>query len=289
MADSYDEEPISEATKIEMAADFLKFAPPGEFNEVYNDVATILHNENQMKEACRIAVPQWNVEQFLPVELGTGEKCLLTPAAALPNGRYYDPKSKQSFDYHHMQRAASDLQQIPTDEKSEPLRAEVEAAVEAYVNAHYPNGTTSVYGQSEASKITVIICIEDHEFQSRNHWGGRWRSCWTIEINDGQATISGLLRIQVHYYENGNVQLLCKKEYEHEMCYDRNQFVADLIKYVKTSEGDYQSAISDNYVKMSDTTFKALRRQLPMTKTKIDWHKLLGYRIGKEATQAANH
>ena len=73
-----------------------------------------------------------------------------------------------------MQRAASDLQQIPTDEKSEPLRAEVEAAVEAYVNAHYPNGTTSVYGQSEASKITVIICIEDHEFQSRNHWGGRW-------------------------------------------------------------------------------------------------------------------
>jgi capping protein (actin filament) muscle Z-line, alpha len=95
MADSYDEEPISDATKIEMAADFLKFAPPGEFNEVYNDVATILHNENQMKEACRIAVPQWNVEQFLPVDLGNGDKCLLTPAAALPDGRYYDPKSQQ--------------------------------------------------------------------------------------------------------------------------------------------------------------------------------------------------
>ena len=80
----------------------------------------------------------------------------------------------QSFDYHHMQRAASDIQPKKVDEKSEALRSEVEAAVEAYVNAHYPNGSSSVYGQSEGGKVTIIICVEDHEFQSRNHWGGRW-------------------------------------------------------------------------------------------------------------------
>lgn len=41
---------------------------------------------------------------------------------------------------------------------------------------------------------------------------GRWRSQWTLTIGPTNIDIFGFLRIHVHYYENGNVQLVASKE-----------------------------------------------------------------------------
>lgn len=278
-------EAISNDEKARIARDFIIHAPPGEFNEVFNDVRVLVDNDNLLKESASSAFVTYNKDQFTPVELnGESEKVLVTEFNDVGNGRFLDPSSKKTYKFDHLKKVATDIQSANVDSTTEPWRSELEKALRSYISEHYKHGNSGAFAKRDGNTITLIACIEDHQFQPQNFWNGRWRSQWSVSFDSStsSAEVKGILKVQVHYYEDGNVQLVSHKDIKEKLAIGSEAETAKaFVKLMSKSEREYQAALTEDYLIMSDTTFKALRRVLPITRTKIDWNKITGYQIGQ--------
>nr|UEK51484.1 CAPZA [Parasacculina yatsui] len=279
---------LTEAQQVDIVSNFILHAPPGEFNEVFNDVRCLLNNDNLLKQGASKAFVQHNKEQLVQVSLkGVDQPCLITNYNDLGGSRFFDPRSKNTFRYDHLKKEASEIrpltEQLPAN--VEAYRSALDDKLYTYTCNHYKTGACAVFASGGAGGgIALTACIEDHQFQPKNFWNGRWRSQWTVTVQSGGTVdLIGLLKVQVHYYEDGNVQLVSSKEVKGSVSGSGEaQTAKEVISFIEKAENEYQSAIGDNYQTMSDATFKALRRQLPVTRSKIDWGKIIQYTIGKE-------
>ncbi|KIM89392.1 hypothetical protein PILCRDRAFT_813323 [Piloderma croceum F 1598] len=280
---------MNSVERIQAAANFILQSPPGEINDVLNDVRNIISDDDSLQDGVLPALQEYNLAQFITVEVpGTEHQSIVSEAARLPSpdgeeDRFLDPRSNMSFRFDHLSLEASDPQPVEMDADSEPFRAALESSTLNYLLAHYHDGVASVFSVAGSNKFFVQIVA--NKYNPSNYWSGRWRSEYIVSLDENK--VDGKILANVHYYEQGNVQLAT----DHTLSLSLPPAVvtsspassaAKILALIEDEEGKYQSSLNDTYHEMGEKTFKGLRRALPMTRQKLDWDKVLGYKLGAE-------
>lgn len=268
---------LSRDETIKYTKNFLLNSPPGEFMEVVQDVRTLLQDDVLINEIAPATFREYNTDQMLDVKSPNGShQFLITKFGELSPNEYLDPRGKVAVTFDHIEQKVKGSKPHDLDHDVEPYRASLDEALTNYVNEHYQYGVVTVYGSKSGSTYTLHACISSAKFNPGNYWNGRWRSVWkiTFKAND-VANLEGNLRAVVHYYEDGNVQLNTKFAPKVSANVGNpTQTASELTKVIKKAEQDYHTAVESTYATMGDTTFKALRRVLPITKNRLDWERI---------------
>ncbi|KHJ85539.1 f-actin capping protein alpha subunit [Oesophagostomum dentatum] len=242
---------IPDSEKVRIVSDFLQHAPPG-----FNAVRMLLNNDQLLKEGCAQAITKYNESQFVPVKLeGVEKQTLVTPFNDIGGGRYVDDASKKTFKYDHLRKEASDIQPHAAESGAiESWRAALQKELDAYIDDHYTkNGVGCVFVRQGG----ITLCIESHQFQPKNFCNGRWRSEWKVPVGDGKTgsqELVGKIKVQVHYYEDGNVQLFSEKDcnVKVQVTSDLEKTAKEIVSLIRDEEGKYQVRVFDYF---SSTTF----------------------------------
>jgi capping protein alpha len=274
---------ISEEDMIQIANNFLLASPPGEFMEVVTDVRGLLPDDSLINDTAPITFREYNTEQMLQVYNGDRD-VLVSKHGEVSDSEYLDPRGGQVFTFDHIRQEVTGSRAIggELDSAVEPYRSAADAAFEKYGREFYMNGTTAVYGKKNGGDFVLTLCLSSSKFNPNNFWNGRWRSIWTATFKpNGQVNVSGVMKVSVHYYEDGNVQLNTEVTKSASVAGGNPQATAEnILKVIRKEEANYQQNVDNNYRTMGDTTFKALRRALPITRVLIDWNKILFMKMG---------
>ncbi|KAI0647727.1 F-actin capping protein alpha subunit [Trametes meyenii] len=306
--------------RIQTASRFLLQSPPGEINDVLNDVRNIISDDDSLQAGILPALREYNLAQFITADVpGHQHQSIVSEAARIPSSssseddeqsqdRFWDPRSRTSFRFDHLSLETSDPEHVEPDAESEPFRyaphtipsflpnithrpfssVALENASLTYLAAHYHDGVASVFS-TPGSSTRFVVQIVANKYNPTNYWSGRWRSEYIVDA--AAQTLAGRILLNVHYYEQGNVQLATSHTVSLALppaitTAGGAGAATKVFALIEAEEGRYQASLNETYAEMGEKTFKGLRRALPMTRSKLDWDRVLGYKLGAELTNS---
>jgi capping protein alpha len=265
--------------KMSIATYFIMSSPTGELADVVKDVTKLVADPATLTdEAMTRIIKEYNHEQmaFAPDPTRADAFSMVTAFGLLPDGRHFNPITNQAltFDHktHKFTAAADSKSQV--DAGLNKYRAAVQKALDGYVENSYKAGKVCavVYAGVDGR---LTICISAKNVHLGNFWTGGWRSCYGVDMNkQGAAELKGTIKIGVHYFEDGNVQLHANFDQTAKVNISakEDETGSAVAAAIAKIENDFHAHLEEMYVKMHTTTFKAMRRVLTIQKQHMNWN-----------------
>jgi capping protein alpha len=186
--------------------------------------------------------------------------------------KHYVNGKGEVFSVDHVTQKATKSTDGPTFAAGplESTRAAIQSAIEEYAATQFSDGSAAVACYEKGSEI--VVAISGSKANLRNYWSGKWKSEWHVDPKG--KTAKGKVRIVIHYFEDGNVQLDQSKDIDKAAITkggDDKAFAEGVRDFIAAQENAIQDTLEEMYQNMSVETFKDMRRILPIAKTKMDW------------------
>ncbi|ODH44300.1 hypothetical protein ACO22_00920 [Paracoccidioides brasiliensis] len=265
-------------SSMEIASSFIRGAPPGELSDVVAAIKNLTPEGPGLISSLAPAFEKYNEEQLATVKLpGSSEEVIVSGYNKLGDDRYYDVQSQTSFTFDHVTQTASSPQSYVLDSQHADFIKSLFRSLSAHAKEHYPSCSYGVYPTDNDTAVAILLVA--NKYSPNNFWNGRYRAIYTIPMPSANS-VTGTIHINVHYYEDGNVSLNTEKPVS--VSLSPNSSAETIIKHITAAERAQQLELSDAFSRLSEGAFKGLRRQLPITRQKVEWEKVGGYRLGQD-------
>ena len=184
-------------------------------------------------------------------------------------------ENQTSFDFDHISQKASNAQSYSLESQHADLVRSLIKSINTHASEHFPSYSAGVYPTEDDSKVAIVLVA--NKYSPQNFWNGRWRSQYLFDPSGN--SMYGSIKVDVHYYEEGNVRLLTEKPVTASA---GGGSAGEIAREIAKAEKKYQEDLNKAFGNLSEGVFKSLRRQLPVTRQKVDWEKIGGYRLGQD-------
>jgi len=261
----------------------IKGSPYGETNQVLDDLSKLVEELDINDEDTTNLLKDHNEEHFALILEPESNK-LFVPTKYNANEDYYvDTRSRTKIYINHAEHKITKVEpfELELDEQIAYYRDVLDDLVVKHLEEYYKDGTSAynVTAKGQPPEFLIHIAMTSKNLNFKNFYGGEWLSEWKL---DASANLEGTVKINAHYFEDGNVQLKLNKAFSFPMDLKAEADVncQRIMEKIRESEDQVLSGLDALYESLPSQVFKTMRKALPVTNSKMDWnlhvHKMVG-------------